>query len=117
MADTGIRAKAIYQDFDSTVYNHMIKNIRNSVEKNQLTFFEDINSKSALKKLIDAKILAEDATVLQFADTVNVLARDRRCDDTIEKEIARTVEEFSRLFLPLIAKGDFFNSSVRVFGR
>ncbi|PZR25898.1 MAG: hypothetical protein DI535_16455 [Citrobacter freundii] len=103
VADTGTRVQAIYHDFDSTVYNYIINNIRNNVEKNQLTFFEDINSKSALKKLIDAKILAEDATVLQFAEPVNVLACDSRCDDTTEKELARTVQEFSRLLLPGIS--------------
>lgn len=100
VAGTGSRLKAIYPDFDPTVYNYLIKNIEKKLKEEQSTLFREINAKTDLKRFINSKILAEDATVLQFAGPVNVLGRDRRSEGSIEDEIAKTVEEFSKLLLP-----------------
>ena len=100
VAGTGSRLKAIYPDFDQTVYGYLIKNIEKKLKEGQSTLFREINAKSDLKRFINSNILAEDATVLQFADPVNVLGRDRRSEDSVEEEIRKAVDEFSKLLLP-----------------
>jgi hypothetical protein len=92
------RLKAIYPDFDPTVYNYLIKSIERKLKEEGETLFHHHNFKTDFKRYLHSAILPEDATVLQFQDPVSVLA-DK--GETYEvRSIGDTVEVFSNLLLP-----------------
>src|SRR5688572_9077994 len=67
------RLKAIYPDFDLTVYNYLIKSIERKLIETNNSIFTSVISKSDFKKFISSSILPEDATVLQFKDPTTAL--------------------------------------------
>lgn len=97
VAGNAHRLKAIYPDFDQTVFNYLIKSIEKKLIEVNGSLFSSIASKSDLKKYIHSSILPEDATALQFKDPVSVV-------NTIG-EPKNVIQEFSTLLLPgIIAK-------------
>lgn len=92
VAGNAYRLKAIYPDFDQTVYNYLIKSIEKKLIEVNGSIFSGIASKSDFKKYIHSSILPEDATVLQFKDPVSAV-------NTIG-EPKKVIEQFSKLLLP-----------------
>jgi hypothetical protein len=92
------RLKAIYPDFDQSVYNYLIKSIEKKLKQDNSDLFKFSNSKSNLKEYIHTSLLSEDASVLQFREPIKVLSNKDNFgqDDRIEK----IVDEFSKLLLP-----------------
>lgn len=87
----GYRAKAIYSNFDNSVFNTYLKTIINKV-KNHVDLFNDRIDKSDFSKYIHQHILAEDAAGLIFKEPVIV--------KTNSNDINQLVEEYSKLLLP-----------------
>lgn len=87
----GYRAKAIYPDFDNTLFNAYIKNITSKI-KNHVDIFNTQSDKSDFARYIHQNILAEDAAGLVFNAPVQVKAYY----DTIQ----HVVNEYSKLLLP-----------------
>ncbi len=98
VAGNAHRLKAIYPDFDQTVYNYLVKSIEKKLKFENQSLYHSLNSKTDFKKYINSVILPEDATVLQFQEPVNVSGR--KTDGTLENKIEKFVDEFSRLLLP-----------------
>lgn len=98
VAGNGHRLKAIYPDFDQYIYNYLIKSIENKLKDEQGTFVNYFNVRTGFNKNISSILLPEDATVLQFQESVNVVGR--KSEDSQAKNIDQIVEEFSRLLLP-----------------
>ncbi|MBS1601933.1 MAG: DUF3037 domain-containing protein [Bacteroidetes bacterium] len=98
VAGTSYRLKAIYPDFDPVAYNYYIRSIETKLKNESDSLFRQFNFKTDLKKFINSSILAEDATVLQFQEPVNVLGRNSKNSEG--DEIESVVEEFARLLLP-----------------
>lgn len=98
VAGNSHRVKAIYPDFDPTVYNYFIKSIEAKLKEESSSLFRHSNIKQEFKKYINAAILPEDATVLQFQDPVNI--HGWKTTDPNGEGIEKIVEEFSKLLLP-----------------
>jgi Protein of unknown function (DUF3037) len=94
VAGNAYRVKAIYPDFDQTVYNYLIKGIEAKLKDESNSLFRQFNLNGDFKKFLNGAILPEDATALQFQEPVNVIGWDRDTD------IGKIVEEFSKLLLP-----------------
>jgi hypothetical protein len=92
------RLKAIYPDFDPTVYNYLIKSIEKKLKEEKETLFHNPNLKSDFKRYLHTTILPEDATVLQFQNPISVLGN--RKDIGKARSITDIIEAFSRLLLP-----------------
>lgn len=87
----GYRAKAIYPDFDNSLFNGYIKTITNKI-KNQVTLFNEQVDKSDFARYIHQNILAEDAAGLVFTQPVQV--------NYTNGEIHQVVNEYAKLLLP-----------------
>jgi hypothetical protein len=87
----GYRAKAIYSNFDNTVFNTYLKTIINKV-KNHVDLFNERIDKSDFSKYIHQHILSEDAAGLIFRDPVTIT--------TGSTDINQIIEEYSKLLLP-----------------
>lgn len=92
VAGNATRLKAIYPDFDQTVYNYLVKSIERKLIDSNGSIFSGSISKSDFKKYINSSILPEDATVLQFREPSVAL-------NTIG-DYSKVVDEFSKLLLP-----------------
>lgn len=93
VAGNAYRLKAIYPDFDHSIYNYLIKSIEKKLKEESSSLFRPFNNISDFKKYINGSILSEDASALQFLDPINVLGRKAI-------SLENTIEEFSRLLLP-----------------
>ena len=98
VAGNAHRLKAIYPDFDQTVYNYLIKSIERKLRDESSSLFRSVNINNDFKKYISGAILPEDSTVLQFQEPVNVLGG--KADGNTEEQIEKIVDEFSKLLLP-----------------
>ncbi len=87
----GYRAKAIYPDFDNSLFNTYIRNITNRIKKH-VDIFNTQNDKSDFAQYIHQNILAEDAAGLIFKKPVQIKSQY----DTLQN----VVDEYSKLLLP-----------------
>lgn len=87
----GYRAKAIYPDFNNSLFNGYIKNITDKV-KNHVDLFNQQSDKVNLGEYIHKFILAEDAAGLVFCDAVQV--------KNVFKTTESAITEYSKLLLP-----------------
>ncbi len=98
VAGNAYRLKAIYPDFDQTVYNYLIKSIEKKLKEESKSLFRFANAKSDFKKFINAFILPEDATALQFKDPVSVLGNTDGAYNS--DSLSKIVDGFSKMLLP-----------------
>jgi hypothetical protein len=98
VAGNSYRLRAIYPDFDPVAYNYYIKNIEAKLKKESFSLFRQVGLKADLKRFINNFILAEDSTVLQFQEPVNVLGR--ASDQKMRHDIDGVIDEFAKLLLP-----------------
>lgn len=98
VAGNAHRLKAIYPDFDQTIYNYLIKSIERKLKDEGNSLFRSVNIKTDFKKYISNAVLPEDATALQFQEPVNVLGS--KSETNTEERIGKIVDEFSKLLLP-----------------
>jgi hypothetical protein len=87
----GYRAKAIYPDFNNSLFNGYIKNITEKV-KNHVDLFNLQSEKVNFSEYIHNFILAEDAAGLVFRDSVQV--------KNVFTSINAAITEYSKLLLP-----------------
>lgn len=87
----GYRAKAIYPDFDNSLFNGYIKTITNKVKKD-IDLFNEKPIGSDFAKYIHKYILAEDAAGLIFREPVHI--------KNVFGDRIKTIEEYSKLLLP-----------------
>lgn len=86
------RLKAIYPDFDQTVYNYLIRVIEQKLIDINGSLFSGAVSKTDFKNFINSSILPEDATVLQFKPPSTAI--------NSEGDLTILVDQFSKLLLP-----------------
>jgi len=87
----GYRAKAIYHDFDNSLFNGYLKTIQTKIKKHVDLFNENPVS-SDFAKYIHKYILAEDAAGLIFREPVNV--------KNVFGDKKKAVDEYSTILLP-----------------
>jgi len=87
----GYRAKAIYPDFDNSLFNGYLKTIQTKIKKHVDLFNENPVS-SDFAKYIHKYILAEDAAGLIFREPVNV--------KNVFGDKKKAVDEYSTILLP-----------------
>lgn len=87
----GQRAKAIYPDFDITLFNGYINTITKKI-KTQVDLFNKEIDKSDFRNYIHQYILAQDASGLIFKEPVSV--------EFSSGDISEIVEKYSQLLLP-----------------
>ena len=87
----GYRAKAIYPDFDNSLFNGYIRNITDKV-KHHVDLFNLQSNKTDLTKYIHQHILAEDAAGLVFSNPVQV--------KNVIGAIEKVIKQYSGLLLP-----------------
>jgi len=87
----GYRAKAIYPDFDNSLFNGYLKVIIAKV-KNHIDLFNEKPIGSDFAKYIHKNILAEDAAGLIFREPTQV--------KNVFNDRAKAIEEYSKLLLP-----------------
>ncbi len=87
----GYRAKSIYPNFDSSLFNAYLRNITQKV-KQHVDLFNNEYPKDDFIKYINQYILAEDAAGLIFSNAVTV----KNVFSTTDKAI----KEYSKLLLP-----------------
>lgn len=86
------RVKSVYPNFDSIVFNHLLKNIETRLKNRATDLFAGENLKRGVVDFIHSQILREDSTSLQFQEPSTVI-------NTFDSN-ERAVKEFSRLLLP-----------------
>lgn len=87
----GYRAKAIYPDFDNSIFNSYLKSITEKVKKDVDAFNASIN-RNDFSKYIHQHILAEDAAGLIFKEPVTI--------NIGNGNINQIVNQYSKLLLP-----------------
>jgi len=87
----GYRAKAIYPDFDNSLFNGYLKVI-NSKVKNHIDLFNEKPIGSDFAKYIHKNILSEDAAGLIFSEPTQV--------KNVFNDRNKAVAEYSKLLLP-----------------
>jgi len=87
----GYRAKAIYHDFDNSLFNGYLKTIQTKIKKHVDLFNENPVSYD-FAKYIHKYILAEDAAGLIFREPVNV--------KNVFGDKKKAVDEYSTILLP-----------------
>ncbi len=87
----GHRAKAIYPDFDNSLFNGYLKSILSKI-KNRVDLFSESPNQSNFSNYIHKYILAQDAAGLIFREAVNV----RNVFGSNQK----VIDEYSKLLLP-----------------
>jgi hypothetical protein len=87
----GSRAKAIYPDFDNTLFNGYLKAIIARVKKH-IDLFNEKPIDSDFAKYVHANILAEDAAGLIFREPVHI--------KNVFVDRNKAIEEFSKILLP-----------------
>lgn len=87
----GNRVKAIYPDFDTSLFNGYIKLIKSNVFKH-VDLFNEKPFDSDFAKFIHKYILAEDAAGLIFHKPVNI--------KNVFADRQEAINEFSKLLLP-----------------
>ncbi len=92
------RIKAIYLNFDQTLYHYLIKNIEHKISEASRSFFDSPEARQDFKKYLHTVVLPEDATVLQFTEPVSVLLE--RSGSSDGDRIGKIVDEFAKLLLP-----------------
>ncbi len=90
----GYRAKAIYPDFNNSLFNGYIRNITDKV-KNHVDLFNQQSDKINFEEYIHKFIFAEDAAGLIFSDAVKVR--------NVFKSPHSAITEYSKLLLPGIS--------------
>jgi hypothetical protein len=87
----GHRAKAIYPDFDNTLFNGYINTITKKI-KTQVDLFNKEVDKTDFRNYIHQYILAQDASGLIFKDPVSI--------EFSSGNVSDIVEQYSQLLLP-----------------
>lgn len=87
----GYRAKAIYPDFDNSLFNGYLKTILTKV-KNHVDIFNEKPVGFDFAKYIHKNILAEDAAGLIFCEPANV--------KNVFGDRTKAIDEYSKLLLP-----------------
>lgn len=87
----GYRAKAIYPDFDNSIFHSYLKAITTKVKKH-VDLFNEKPVGSDFAKYIHKNILAEDAAGLIFREPVNV--------KNVFSDRINAIDEYSKLLLP-----------------
>lgn len=87
----GYRAKAIYPDFDNSLFNGYLRAIIAKVKKH-VDLFNEKPVNSDFADYIHKNILAEDAAGLVFHDPVSV--------KNVFGDIKKAIDEYSKLLLP-----------------
>ena len=87
----GHRAKAIYPDFDNSLYQVYLKSILSKI-KEKVNLFSEFPSQSNLSDYIHKFILAQDAAGLIFREPVHV--------KNVFNSNQRVIDEYSKLLLP-----------------
>lgn len=87
----GYRAKAIYPDFDSSIFHSYLKAIRTKV-KDHIDIFNERPTGTDFAKYLQKNILAEDAAGLIFNEAVTV--------KNVFGDINEAINEYSKLLLP-----------------
>jgi len=90
----GYRAKAIYPDFDSSLFNSYLKSILTKV-KNHVDLCTGSPDERSFSKYIHSNILAEDAAGLVFSKSSTI--------ENVFGSNEKAVSEFSKLLLPGIS--------------
>lgn len=87
----GTRAKAVYPDFDNSLFNGYLKTIQGKVSKS-IDLFRQTPNGSELSAFIYKHILAEDAAGLIFRDAISV--------KNVFESRKQAVNSYSKLLLP-----------------
>lgn len=87
----GHRAKAIYPDFDNTLFHGYLKSILSKI-KNRVDLFSENPNQSDFSNYIHKYILAQDAAGLIFREPVSVR--------NVFGSYQRAIDEYSKLLLP-----------------
>ena len=87
----GQRAKAIYPDFDNTLFNGYINAITKKI-KDQVDLFNKDLDKTDFRNYIHQYILAQDASGLIFKDPVSI--------EFSNGNVSEIIEQYSKLLLP-----------------
>lgn len=90
------RIKPIYKDFDSKYFNCILNIIKKNIEKYSGDIYAEKLLNDNLKYFIHSYLLKNDDTALQFSDLHSVL--------NIYSNIEKTIEEYTKLLLPLTLK-------------
>lgn len=87
----GQRAKAIYPDFNNSLFQHYLQTICSKINE-KVNLFSEIPDQSNFSNYIHRFILAQDAAGLIFREPVHV--------KNVFNSIQRVIDEYSKLLLP-----------------